>query len=140
MLMATDMVQSMGHKLIIGNNTTINIEPDTRTTLIDCLRHSPRAVPASQQHGTPIPSGHRASLRCGSTSCRRRTSRRSSLRAITRRRGRAGASGCRAAAFEVLADAGSRYVRAALSGRPRHALPRAIGRASLSNRARALLI
>ena len=29
-LMATDMVESMGHKLIIGNNTTINLEPDTR--------------------------------------------------------------------------------------------------------------
>jgi PhnB protein len=28
-LMATDMVESMGHKLEIGNNTTINLEPDT---------------------------------------------------------------------------------------------------------------
>ena len=32
MLMATDTVESMGHKLIIGNNTTITIEPDTRTS------------------------------------------------------------------------------------------------------------
>ena len=29
-LMATDMVESMGHKLVVGNNTTINLEPDTR--------------------------------------------------------------------------------------------------------------
>ena len=29
-LMATDMVESMGHALRIGNNTTINLEPDTR--------------------------------------------------------------------------------------------------------------
>ncbi len=29
-LMGTDMLESMGHKLIIGNNTTINLEPDTR--------------------------------------------------------------------------------------------------------------
>jgi PhnB protein len=28
-LMATDMVESMGHKLAIGNNVTINLEPDT---------------------------------------------------------------------------------------------------------------
>jgi len=29
-IMATDMLQSMGHQLRIGNNTTINLEPDTR--------------------------------------------------------------------------------------------------------------
>ena len=29
MLMATDMLSSMGHELRIGNNTTINLEPDT---------------------------------------------------------------------------------------------------------------
>lgn len=29
-LMATDMLESMGHDLRIGNNTTINLEPDTR--------------------------------------------------------------------------------------------------------------
>ena len=29
-IMGTDMLESMGHKLIIGNNTTINLEPDTR--------------------------------------------------------------------------------------------------------------
>lgn len=28
-LMATDMIESMGHDLRIGNNTTINLEPDT---------------------------------------------------------------------------------------------------------------
>ncbi|MEZ5341685.1 MAG: hypothetical protein R2706_09590 [Acidimicrobiales bacterium] len=27
--MATDMIESMGHELQIGNNTTINLEPDT---------------------------------------------------------------------------------------------------------------
>jgi PhnB protein len=29
-LMATDMLASMGHHLVVGNNTTINLEPDTR--------------------------------------------------------------------------------------------------------------
>ena len=29
-LMATDMLESMGHELRIGNNTTINLEPDSR--------------------------------------------------------------------------------------------------------------
>lgn len=29
-LMGTDMLESMGQKLRIGNNTTINLEPDTR--------------------------------------------------------------------------------------------------------------
>ncbi len=29
-LMGTDMVESMGHHLKIGNNVTINLEPDTR--------------------------------------------------------------------------------------------------------------
>jgi PhnB protein len=29
-LMGTDMVESMGHRLIAGNNVTINLEPDTR--------------------------------------------------------------------------------------------------------------
>lgn len=29
-LMATDVVESMGQQLKIGNNTTINLEPDTR--------------------------------------------------------------------------------------------------------------
>lgn len=29
-IMGTDMLESMGHKLKIGNNTTINLEPDTR--------------------------------------------------------------------------------------------------------------
>lgn len=28
-LMATDMLESMGHELRIGNNTTVNLEPDT---------------------------------------------------------------------------------------------------------------
>ena len=30
MLMGTDMLESAGHALRIGNNTTINLEPDTR--------------------------------------------------------------------------------------------------------------
>ena len=29
-LMATDMLESMGHSLVVGNNTTINLEPDSR--------------------------------------------------------------------------------------------------------------
>ena len=29
-LMATDMLESMGHQTRVGNNTTINLEPDTR--------------------------------------------------------------------------------------------------------------
>ncbi len=32
-LMATDMLESMGHELRIGNNTTINLETDTREEL-----------------------------------------------------------------------------------------------------------
>ena len=30
LIMGTDMIESMGHKLIIGNNTTISLEPDTK--------------------------------------------------------------------------------------------------------------
>jgi PhnB protein len=29
-IMATDMLESMGHELRVGNNTTINLEPDSR--------------------------------------------------------------------------------------------------------------
>ena len=29
-IMGTDMLESMGHELRIGNNTTLNLEPDTR--------------------------------------------------------------------------------------------------------------
>ena len=29
-IMGTDMLESMGHYVKIGNNTTINLEPDTR--------------------------------------------------------------------------------------------------------------
>lgn len=29
-LMATDMLESMGHKLIVGNNITISLNPDTK--------------------------------------------------------------------------------------------------------------
>src|ERR1700726_2354077 len=29
-IMATDMLESMGQKRVIGNNTTINLEPDSR--------------------------------------------------------------------------------------------------------------
>lgn len=32
-LMGTDMVESMGHELVLGNNVTINLEPDTREEL-----------------------------------------------------------------------------------------------------------
>jgi PhnB protein len=41
-LMATDMVESMGHELKIGNNVTINLEPDTRAEtdrLYEALSH-----------------------------------------------------------------------------------------------------
>jgi PhnB protein len=30
LIMGTDMLESMGHKLVIGNNTTINLEPDSK--------------------------------------------------------------------------------------------------------------
>jgi PhnB protein len=30
LIMGTDMLESMGHKLKIGNNTTINLEPDSK--------------------------------------------------------------------------------------------------------------
>ncbi len=30
LIMGTDMLESMGHKLVIGNNFTINLEPDTK--------------------------------------------------------------------------------------------------------------
>jgi len=30
MLMGTDMVESMGHQLKVGNNVTVNLEPDTK--------------------------------------------------------------------------------------------------------------
>jgi PhnB protein len=29
-IMGTDMLESMGHKVIVGNNTTISLEPDTK--------------------------------------------------------------------------------------------------------------
>ena len=29
-IMGTDMLESMGHKLVVGNNVTINLEPDSR--------------------------------------------------------------------------------------------------------------
>ena len=29
-IMATDMLESMGHKLVVGNNTTISLNPDTK--------------------------------------------------------------------------------------------------------------
>ncbi len=29
-IMGTDMLESMGHKLVIGNNTTISLQPDSR--------------------------------------------------------------------------------------------------------------
>src|ERR1700733_5004734 len=30
LLMGTDMLESMGHKLVVGNNVTISLQPDTR--------------------------------------------------------------------------------------------------------------
>ncbi len=30
LIMGTDMLESMGHKLVIGNNTTISLEPDSK--------------------------------------------------------------------------------------------------------------
>ena len=30
LIMGTDMLESMGHKLVVGNNTTINLEPDSK--------------------------------------------------------------------------------------------------------------
>ncbi len=29
-IMGTDMLESMGHKVVVGNNTTINLEPDNK--------------------------------------------------------------------------------------------------------------
>ncbi len=29
-IMGTDMLESMGHKLVVGNNTTISLEPDSK--------------------------------------------------------------------------------------------------------------
>ena len=34
-LMGTDMVESMGHRLELGNNVSINLEPDTRDEVDD---------------------------------------------------------------------------------------------------------
>jgi len=33
-IMGTDMLESMGHKVVVGNNTTINLEPDTKEETI----------------------------------------------------------------------------------------------------------
>ena len=33
-IMGTDMLESMGHKLVVGNNTTINLEPNTKEETI----------------------------------------------------------------------------------------------------------
>lgn len=41
-IMATDILESMGHHTIIGNNTTINLEPDSKdekfTSSMHCLK------------------------------------------------------------------------------------------------------
>ncbi|HSY62587.1 MAG TPA: hypothetical protein VK796_11965, partial [Cytophaga sp.] len=29
-IMGTDMLESMGHKLVLGNNITLNLEPDSK--------------------------------------------------------------------------------------------------------------
>ena len=41
-LMGTDMVASMGHQLTVGNNITINLEPDTRAGDRPALRRPER--------------------------------------------------------------------------------------------------
>ena len=45
--MGTDMLESMSHKLIIGNNTTINLEPDTKEETERLLRKLSEGAPNS---------------------------------------------------------------------------------------------
>jgi len=49
-LMATDMLESMGHELKIGNNTTINLEPDT----LDETQHLFDALSAGSSDLAPL--------------------------------------------------------------------------------------
>lgn len=48
-LMGTDVVPSMGHQLVAGNNVMINLEPDTRAEAD--LLHARLSVGASQSMG-----------------------------------------------------------------------------------------
>jgi hypothetical protein len=56
-LMATDMLESMSHELKIGNNVTINFEPDSREEtqrLFDALSEgSTKAVPPLSTRSHP---------------------------------------------------------------------------------------
>lgn len=51
LIMGTDMIESMGHKLIIGNNTTISLEPDTK-------EEADRLFQALAQEGTDCVAPH----------------------------------------------------------------------------------
>jgi PhnB protein len=52
-IMGTDMLESMGHKLVVGNNTTISLEPDSKEDadrLYNLLSQgSTECAPMSQQ-------------------------------------------------------------------------------------------
>jgi len=50
-IMGTDMLESMGHKLKIGNNTTISLEPDTK-------EEADRIYNALSQEGTECVAPH----------------------------------------------------------------------------------
>jgi len=50
-IMGTDMLESMGHKLKIGNNTTISLEPDTK-------EEADRIYSALSQGGTECVAPH----------------------------------------------------------------------------------
>ena len=50
-IMGTDMLESMGHKLKIGNNTTISLEPDTK-------EEADRIYQALSQDGTECVAPH----------------------------------------------------------------------------------
>ena len=60
-IMATDMVESMGHELRVGNNTTINLEPDTREEtqrLYDALSEGATDCCTSGRHVLGCDVGH----------------------------------------------------------------------------------
>ena len=44
-IMGTDSLESMGHHRVIGNNTTINLEPDTERKQKDYLNYCPTGPP-----------------------------------------------------------------------------------------------
>lgn len=43
-IMGTDMLESMGHKIVVGNNTTINLECDTRKKHTNYSIHFPQVA------------------------------------------------------------------------------------------------